>query len=399
MYRSARRSKGLLSTRRKRIIAVLGTLAVFGGVITVTQVSNAGSWRNRTQRPAASQCRPAPDGTAPAGQQNVTTSRQNGRTVRNYWGDGQACTTQTTTQTVSCPTVADRLPDVPARAREEVDRNLAALETQIAEANRRLASSQGQGGPNFVQNAVLGPLADKRRATLDRITIAIDRAGPRPQGLRSLAACTVSSGNGGGNSTGAPNQPATSAPTSAPPPLDFGPDECSEGNGLDIHDGFQNGNRCVDTEMGEVTNAENNPSLLIVSAPRSVGANQPFTIRVSTRNLIRDRFLPAGQGGYYVDMSILNNQGLTRGHFHSACRQLNSTQAAPDPAPAPAFFVATEDGGGSAQPDTIEIRVPGLPNRGTFQCASWVGDASHRIAMMQRANQIPAFDAVRVNVR
>ncbi|WP_308784429.1 Pecanex-like protein 1 [Phytohabitans houttuyneae] len=284
---------------------MLATLVVFGGIITVTQVSNAGDRRNRGGRAPATQCRPAPDGTAPAGQANVTETRQNGRTVRNYWGDGQACTT-----TPASPTPST-------------------------------------------------------------------------------------------NASGAPNQPATSAPsTTAPqPPLEFGPDECSEGNNLEIHDGFQNGNRCVDTQMGEVANADQNPTLLIVSAPRSVAVNEPFTIRVSTRNLIRDRFLPAGRGGYYVDMSILNAQNLVRGHFHSACRQLNSTRVAPDPAPAPAFFVATEDNGGSAQPDVIEIRVPGLPNRGTFQCASWAGDASHRIPMMQRANQVPAFDAVRVTVR
>jgi hypothetical protein len=304
MYRSAQRRRST-SGRNKRIIAVLATLVVFGGIITVTQVSNAGDRRNRGGRPPATQCRPAPDGTAPAGQANVTETRQNGRTVRNYWGDGQACTT-----TPASPTPST-------------------------------------------------------------------------------------------NASGAPNQPATSAPSTTAPqaPLEFGPDECSEGNNLEIHDGFQNGNRCVDTQMGEVANADQNPTLLIVSAPRSVAVNEPFTIRVSTRNLIRDRFLPAGRGGYYVDMSILNAQNLVRGHFHSACRQLNSTRVAPDPAPAPAFFVATEDNGGSAQPDVIEIRVPGLPNRGTFQCASWAGDASHRIPMMQRANQVPAFDAVRVTVR
>jgi hypothetical protein len=300
MYRSAQRRRTTPGGRRKRIIAVLATLVVFGGIITVTQVSNAGDRRNRGQRPAAGQCRPAPEGTAPSGQQNVTTSRQNGRTVRNYWGDGQACTTTAPTATPTTTT------------------------------------------------------------------------------------------------SGEPNQPVTSAP---PPALEIGPDECSEGNGLEPHDGFQNGNRCVDTQMGEVGNADQNPSLLIVSAPRSVGVNEPFTIRVSTRNLIRDRFLPAGQGGYYVEMSLLNAQGLVRGHFHSGCRQLNNTNEAPDPAPAPAFFVATEDGGGSAQPDVIEIRVPGLPNQGTFQCASWAGDPSHRIPMMQRANQVPAFDAVRINVR
>jgi hypothetical protein len=313
MYRSAQRRRSTTSGRNKRIIAVLATLVVFGGIITVTQVSSAESRRerNRGRAPAAA-CRPAPNGTAPQGQQNVTTSRQNGRTVRNYWGDGQACT--------------------------------------------------GTGNPT------------------------------------PGATTTSGTNNGGNNNGGGNNQPATTAPTTAPPPLDFGPDECSEGNGLQIHDGFQNGNRCVDTEMGEVGNADTNPSLLITSAPRNVGVNEPFVIRVSTRNLVRDRFLPAGQGGYYVDMSILNAQGLVRGHFHTSCRLLNNTNNAPDPAPAPAFFVATEDGGGNAQPDTIEIRVPGLAQRGTFQCASWAGDASHRPPMMQRANQIPAFDSVRIQV-
>lgn len=200
---------------------------------------------------------------------------------------------------------------------------------------------------------------------------------------------------------GSPADPSTRPPatTTAPPALDFGPDECSEGNGLPPHDGFQNGGRCVDTQMGEVNDAANNPSLLITEAPERVGVNQPFTIRVSTRNLIRDRFLPAGQGGYYVEMSILSAQGLVRGHFHTACRILDNTEVAPEPAPAPAFFVATEDSQGGAEPDVIEIRVPGLPQAGTFQCSAWAGDASHRIPMMQRANQIPALDSVRVEVR
>ncbi|MGN9914514.1 Pecanex-like protein 1 [Phytohabitans sp. LJ34] len=204
--------------------------------------------------------------------------------------------------------------------------------------------------------------------------------------------------------TGPPQPPTTAPPpppptTSAPPGLDFGPDECAEGNDLPRHDGFQNGGRCVDTEMGELADAANNPSLLITDAPERVGVNQPFTIRVSTRNLVRDRFLPAGRGGYYVDMSILNERGLVRGHFHTACRVLTSTRVAPEPAPAPAFFVATEDSRGGTEPDIIEIRVPGLPQEGTFQCSAWAGDASHRVPMMQRANQIPALDSVRVEVR
>jgi hypothetical protein len=171
-----------------------------------------------------------------------------------------------------------------------------------------------------------------------------------------------------------------------------------EGSTLAPHDGFQKGDRCVSTEFGEVGSAANNPSLLITSAPRSVTVNTPFTLKVSTRNLIRDRFLAAGKGGYYVESSVLQD-GIVRGHFHTACRMLTSTSTAPAPDPVPAFFVATEDKQGGKTPDTVAINVPGMPTTGIAQCASWAGDGSHRIPMMERANQTPALDAVRIQVR
>ncbi|MGW5636937.1 hypothetical protein ACWEWQ_19145, partial [Streptomyces sp. NPDC003832] len=82
-------------------------------------------------------------------------------------------------------------PAIPASAQAEVDRNLALLQTQIDEANKRLVDTVGQGGPNFVQNAILGPLASKRTAAIDRIAISIGRTAEKPQGLNSLAACTL----------------------------------------------------------------------------------------------------------------------------------------------------------------------------------------------------------------
>jgi hypothetical protein len=118
--------------------------------------------------------------------------------------------------TVDCPTVGDKLAAVPASAQAEVSRNLALLNTQIEEANRRLASSQGEGGPNFVQNAILGPLASKRGATIDRIAISIGRQGTRPQGLESLATCTLATGGGGGAAED-PEAPAGEPPAEEPP--------------------------------------------------------------------------------------------------------------------------------------------------------------------------------------
>ncbi|GAB2923113.1 hypothetical protein GCM10022245_65170 [Streptomyces mayteni] len=91
---------------------------------------------------------------------------------------------------IACPEVV--VGAVPAAAEAEVDRELALLQTQIGEANARLVSSAGEGGPDFVQNAILGPLEDKRVASLDRIRIAIERQGEvAPAGLQALATCSL----------------------------------------------------------------------------------------------------------------------------------------------------------------------------------------------------------------
>ncbi|GAA4606101.1 hypothetical protein BJY16_005656 [Actinoplanes octamycinicus] len=109
-----------------------------------------------------------------------------------------------TTATVRCPGVRDKLPGVPKQALDEVDRNLADLDRQIAEANQRLVTSRGQGGAAFVDNAILGPLKAKRTAVLERIAIAIGRVAARPAGLERLAGCALSP-------TGGPASPAPSS--------------------------------------------------------------------------------------------------------------------------------------------------------------------------------------------
>ncbi|WP_369239307.1 hypothetical protein AB5J56_36535 [Streptomyces sp. R21] len=124
-------------------------------------------------------------------------------------GNSNNATTKAAPGTVSCPAVAPSLPAIPASAKAEVDRNLALLNTQIAEANKRLVDTVGQGGPNFVQNAILGPLKDKRVATVNRIATAIGRTAAKPQGLDALAPCKLNTGGGtatgGGAATPAPN--------------------------------------------------------------------------------------------------------------------------------------------------------------------------------------------------
>jgi hypothetical protein len=140
---------------------------------------------------------------------------------------GQAVTPPAVTPTVNCPTVRGRLPGVPAQALDEVNRNLDLLDKQIAEANQRLVTTQGQGGPNFVSNAILGPLRDKRVATLDRIAIAIGRHAARPTGLESFAQCAL---NNAGGATGTPGGTSSSPPAASDLPGVQGPNLEIAGN-------------------------------------------------------------------------------------------------------------------------------------------------------------------------
>ena len=98
--------------------------------------------------------------------------------------------------------------------------------------------------------------------------------------------------------------------------------------------------------------------------------NTAFTLKVSTRNLIRDRFLgAAGQGGYYLESSVLKD-GIQRGHFHTACRMLSSTADGARARPGARLLRGDEDNGGGATPDTVTVNVDkGLPSRGIAQCA------------------------------
>jgi hypothetical protein len=311
-------SKSKWFTGRRRIIAAVATLVAFGGIVTVTQVSDASTKRSTQRALAACNNIQAPKSSKLSTKTKKGTYTTNKGRVTQHADDGAG----------DVPTTAE----MRSRCRQWVMQN----------------AGNNTGGNN-----------------------------------------TGGNNNGGNNGGGA----------ATPPPgdgLGILTNSCDTSQ-LDAHDGFQNGNRCVSTEFGEVGAQENNPSLLITEAPTQVAPNTPFTLKVSTRNLIRDRFLAAGQGGYYVESSVLQD-GIVRGHFHTACRMLASTNEAPDPAPVPAFFVATEDNGGSRNADTVTVRVPGLPAAGLFQCASWAGDGSHRIPMMQRANQTPAFDVVRIQV-
>ncbi|MFF0158229.1 DUF1996 domain-containing protein [Streptomyces sp. NPDC005263] len=109
---------------------------------------------------------------------------------------GQNQTKAATAQvaTIACPDVGQKLTDVPGKARAGVDKELANLDKQITEAYTRLASTrQAQAGDaSFVQNAIVGPLKDKRTATIDRIRLDVERVGGKfDRSMSQLSACTT----------------------------------------------------------------------------------------------------------------------------------------------------------------------------------------------------------------
>jgi hypothetical protein len=232
------------------------------------------------------------------------------------------------------------------------------------------------------------------------------RQGQRPCAPASGEASAAGAHNHGSGTQSTRNRGCTtSAPASSPtspaanPVVQpESPGQSCDNSSLTIHDGFQNGDRCVSVDRGEVPTADNSPSLIIVSAPRRVRVNQPFEIRIATRNLKRDFFLPAATGGYYATRSFLDENGILHGHVHTSIRPLTSTRVPPEAGAVPTFFKATEDGGGGREPDTFVVEVPGIATPGFYQIASWAGDASHGVPMAQRANQTPCFDAVRLFV-
>src|SRR6266508_1633752 len=182
-----------------------------------------------------------------------------------------------------------------------------------------------------------------------------------------------------------PNDPATGdgdAPLSK---------DCGD-SPLTVNDGFQKGNTCVAVDSGEVS--DKTPAVLITDAPEEVAAGQDFQVAISSKNVVRDRFLAAATGGYYAERSVLNPNGVQRGHSHVWVQDIGDGQSAPNADAAPLdFFKAVEDNGDG----DFTLTITGLTAGNKKLCVN-DADGSHRTAMTKAAKLAMPYDCVRLTV-
>ena len=112
-------------------------------------------------------------------------------------GSEQPTTRSAAGATIDCPDVGSKLTQVPDRARGDVDRELASMDQQIAEAYGRLqaATPEQRQDSGYTDDQVMKQLKEKRSESLDRIGNAMDQAGERPGGLDSMADCSMRTWN------------------------------------------------------------------------------------------------------------------------------------------------------------------------------------------------------------
>ncbi|MFH8662916.1 DUF1996 domain-containing protein [Streptomyces afghaniensis] len=213
---------------------------------------------------------------------------------------------RTAGSTIDCPDVGSKLTSVPEQARGEVDKELALLDEQIAKAYQRLSESaqQVRQDSGFADSAIMNPLKDKRAATLERIAIAIDRVGDRPEGLDALAACTVrDSGNqapaqGEGQGADGDQQPGQEQEQDGQEQGD------GQGQGGQGSNGGQAGNGPVAADFAPITSVQPN------------AGTPPQGTQASRGSFVTD--CGVNENGLFNSDNIIAAPGVTNGahHFH-----------------------------------------------------------------------------------
>ncbi|WP_097911119.1 DUF1996 domain-containing protein [Streptomyces sp. b84] len=295
-------------------------------------------------------------------------------------GEGPSGSPPTRTQnagrqlsTIDCPEAVNGLPEVPDRARGEVDRELAAMDTQITDAYRQFADRKEQlaRDPGLVENAVLGPLRGKRAASLDRIGIVIGRVAERPEGLESLAGCSLRADDDQGRGRGRGQGQGQGQGGNGPEAADF-VDIRSVRPDADPPRKRRGASRgSFTTDCGRNENGKFNPDNVIVAPGVSNGAHHMHDY---VGNQANDAF--ASDDDLADGATTCRNQG-DRSTYYWPVLRLQNGQDEDD---------VDADGGGRDQ-NTGEIQTP---SRVTLR---FVGSPVGRVTAMPRFLRIITGDA------
>ncbi|CAM5381563.1 hypothetical protein GCM10010329_13940 [Streptomyces spiroverticillatus] len=297
------------------------------------------------------------------------------------------------TGTINCPDVSNALPDVPQGARQEVDRELAAMDSRLTEAYAKFA----EAGSGADQDAVLGSLKEQRAASLTRIADAVERQAEadRPQGLEGLAGCTMqgtkdtegSKGSEDAEGSGSENSPQESAPDgtrqgNAPdgtaPRQGNGPDRSDfvdirsvRPNAPQVRNRRGASKGTFSTFCGRNENGKFNPDNVIVAPGVSNGAHHmhDYVGNQATDAFASDDILASGR-------TTCRNPG-DRSTYYWPVLRLQNGKAEDD---------ANADGGGKDQ-NTGEIQTPRQVT------LDFVGNPTGKVTAMPRFLRIITGDA------
>ncbi|WP_392669994.1 DUF1996 domain-containing protein [Streptomyces sp. LN785] len=311
---------------------------------------------------------------------------------------GRTWNAGTQMSTIDCPDVGNELPEVPDQARGEVDRELAAMDTQITDAYRQFADRKDaiSRDPNLAENAVLGPLRARRTASIGRIATAVERTADRPQGLEGLAPCSLRADDGNAGKGGQDNGGDQGGDQAGAQGQDGGQDNGQggednqgqqQGNGpeasdfVDIQSVQPNVNKprqrrgasrgTFTTECGRNENGKFNPDNVIVAPGVSNGAHHMHDY---VGNQANDAF--AGDDDLANGDTSCRNQGDRSTYYWPVLRLQNGT----------AENDAAADGGGKDQ-NVGEIQTPSQVT------LKFVGNPTGRVTAMPRFLRIITGDA------
>lgn len=205
--------------------------------------------------------------------------------------------------TIDCPEVVNEIPEVPDPARAEVDRELAAMDTQITDAYREFADRRDSiaRDPKLAENAVLGPLKARRTASIDRIATAIGREAERPEDLGSLAPCSLrADDDADGDADGPSDDPAN---------------EGSDGDGAGQGDGQDDGNGQGQGQgQGQGGNGPEDSDFVDIQSVQP-NAGKPARLRGASRGTFTTE-CGRNENGKFNPDNVIAAPGVSNGAHH-----------------------------------------------------------------------------------